>query len=159
MADIEHAELRRIIHYEPVTGIFRWLVAINKKAVVGRSVGGVNKVLGYIVLGVDGKRYYAHRLAWFYMTGEWPEMVDHRDGDGLNNKWENLRLASKRENAINSKRSAKNKSGFKGVSWHVGGKKWQAHCGPIYIGLFDTPEMAHAAYLEEAKKTGFERSE
>lgn len=159
MDSIEHAELRRIVHYEPVTGVFRWLVAINKKAVVGREIGGVNKVLGYIVIGIGGKRYYAHRLAWFYMTGQWPDMVDHRDGDGLNNKWENLRLATKRENALNSKRSSANKSGLKGVSWHAGGKKWQAHCGPKYIGLFDTPEQAHAAYMCEAEKTGFGRME
>jgi HNH endonuclease len=159
MDDIKHSELLRIIHYEPITGVFRWLVAINKKAVIGRNVGGVNKSLGYVVLGIAGKRYYAHRLAWFYMTGAWPDMIDHRDGDGLNNKWENLRIASKRENAMNSKKSATNKSGYKGVSWHIGAKKWQSFCGPQYIGLFDTAEQAHAAYMYEAKKTGFERAE
>ena len=158
LSALTQAKLKELLHYEPETGVFTWIESTSSRIKIG-DIAGNKGVDGYIDIGIYGKLLRAHRLAYLYMTGEWPEMVDHRDGDGLNNKWENLRLASKRENAINSKRSAKNKSGFKGVSWHVGGKKWQAHCGPIYIGLFDTPEMAHAAYLEEAKKTGFERSE
>ena len=50
MDKIDHVELRRIVHYEPITGEFRWLVAINKKAVVGRKIGGVNKSLGYVTM-------------------------------------------------------------------------------------------------------------
>jgi len=159
MGSIEHSELLRIMHYEPALGVFRWRVAINKKSVPGRVAGGVNKALGYLSIGIAGKRYYAHRLAWFYMTEQWPDMVDHRDGDGLNNKWENLRLATKRENALNAKKSIQNISGYKGVSWHAKSRKWQSHCGPLYIGLFDSQEDAHNAYIAEARKTGFERAE
>jgi hypothetical protein len=82
--------------------------------------------------------------------------VDHIDGDGLNNRRSNLRLATSSENKWNRGRLSTNTSGYKGVSWHNGAKRWQASIRVayrlIYLGAFQTPEDAHAAYCEAAAR-------
>lgn len=82
------------------------------------------------------------------------ERVDHKDGNGLNNKRENLRLATPAQNKQNSKLASNNKSGFKGVCKRK--DKWQANINVngkrIYLGQFTTPELAHAAYCAAADK-------
>ena len=70
------------------------------------------------------KTYFAHRLIWLYMIGEFPEQVDHIDGDGLNNKWKNLKLATNIENSMNCRMSKNNTSGFNGISWHKRDEVW-----------------------------------
>jgi hypothetical protein len=95
--------------------------------------------------------YRAHRLAWLYVHGEWPrKLIDHIDGDGLNNRIANLRLASAAENIINRVAQSNNASGIKGVSWHKASQKYQAVIHKdrrqIYLGLFATAEEASAAY-------------
>lgn len=84
------------------------------------------------------------------------EVVDHIDGNPLNNHRSNLRLASIKENVRNSKKPKNNTSGFKGVSWHDRAQKWRARIfvdrRQIHLGYFDTPEEAHKAYMEAAKE-------
>ena len=85
------------------------------------------------------------------IMGEPKELdVDHRDGDGLNNRRANLRVATVLENQFNARRRKDNASGFKGVSWHRAAGKWYAHISlnrkRFHLGTFDTPEAAHAAY-------------
>lgn len=84
------------------------------------------------------------------------EIVDHRDGNGLNNTRANLRLASRSQNRANSRMHKNNTSGYKGVSWHKASGKWSATIGwqkkLLFIGLFDTPEEAHEAYKEKARE-------
>lgn len=151
---ITHDLLVSLILYVPETGIFIRIGKVGRKGKIGSEMGCVSGP-GYFVIGVAGRPYYAHRLAWFYMTKKWPDgLVDHRDGNPLNNAWENLRCADKSQNALNARRSVSNTSGFKGVSWHAAGSKWQAHCGPEYLGLFDTKEDAHAAYMMAAGEFG-----
>jgi hypothetical protein len=104
---------------------------------------------------IDRRAYLAHRLAWLYMTNEWPLCnIDHKDGDKTNNKWANLRLASVSQNAANKKRPATNTSGFKGVYWAPKSQKWAAQIEvnghSIYLGLFATREGAHAIYCKAA---------
>lgn len=146
--------LKSILSYDAGTGEFRWLAKISNKVIVGGVAGGFNTA-GYIVIGIGGRTYYAHRLAWIYTTGAAPRQVDHRDGDRGNNRWLNLRPATNQQNVLNSKRAASNTSGFKGVSWHKGGSKWSAYIildgRKKHLGLHDTPEAAHAAYLAAAK--------
>lgn len=147
-------ELHRILHYEPETGIFTWAEKTSRKVVVGAVAGCATKA-GYIVIGINGKLYYAHQLAWLYQTGEWLPRIDHKDGDGTNNAWDNLRPATAKQNALNSKRAANNSSGFKGVSWHKAAGKWAAHiCAggkKTHLGLYEGAEEAHAAYVLAAR--------
>lgn len=151
--DLTQAYLREILDYDAATGHFTWRKKISAKVVVGKRAGSVNSD-GYVSIGILGKSHYGHHLAWLYMTGEWPPRLDHIDCDEGNNAWLNLRIATKSQNAANAPLSAKSKSGFKGVSWHSAGGKWQVHCGHRggYLGLFDTAEAAHAAYVKEATK-------
>ena len=141
-------ELRAALDYDPATGVFTWARDYGK-AKAGKVAGSKNRG-GYVSITVSGYRAYAHRLAFLWMEGAMPDLVDHIDQNPSNNAWGNLRPASKSMNAVNSKRNARNRSGLRGVSWHSGGSKWQAHFGPHYLGLFQTKEAAHAAYLSAA---------
>jgi hypothetical protein len=96
--------------------------------------------------------YLAHRLAWFYMKGEWPPVtVDHEDLDKSNNRWLNLRLATSAEQSHNTPVRRK---GLKGVWLDKRVGRWSAeicHQGKrTYLGMFDTEEVAHAAYRKAA---------
>lgn len=156
--NLTQARLKELLHYDPETGIFTWLViANNNKALVGTVAGSLNKP-GYMMIGVDRKRYLAHRLAFLYMTGEWPsEQVDHINGERTDNRWCNLRAATEGENKHNIGGPPRtNTSGYLGVSWDKSRGKWRAH---IYLrnvqhhlGRFTTPEAAHAAYLAAKDK-------
>lgn len=110
---------------------------------------------GYRRINVDGVSVAAHRAAWALKTGAWPAMdIDHEDGVGDHNWWINLRLATDEQNQANARLKKTNTSGFKGVS-RVRSGRWQANIWykkrSIYLGRFDTPEEAHAAYLKSAR--------
>ena len=152
---LTHARLREILHYDPGTGIFTWRVRTSNRIKIGDAAGGVIGN-GYFMIGVDGVRYYGHRLAWFWMKGEWPDPeCDHEDTDPLNNKWSNLRESTSSQNKRNSNRSSRNTSGFKGVSWDKRAARWRATIQDgksIHLGFFDAPELAHAAYVAAANR-------
>lgn len=79
--------LKELLSYNPETGLFTRLCWTGGNARKG-TIAGTRDAHGYIRLLIDGRKYYAHRLAWFYMTGEWPENdTEHKDLDGFNNKW------------------------------------------------------------------------
>lgn len=147
---ISHERLLQVVFYDPETGKFH-----RRKAsgIATREDGSINKHVGYRYICVDGQRYLAHRLAWFYMTGEWSShRIDHRDTVKLNNKWSNLREATNSQNLQNSCIRKKNKCGFKGVYEERG--RWAASIAcqgrKYYIGSFDSPQEAHAAYVAKA---------
>jgi hypothetical protein len=149
--------LRELLHYDPATGIFRWLQPQSRRVKAGEIAGGVPGQGGYYRIGIDGQRYYAHRLAWLYMTGEWPSrQVDHRDTDSGNNAWGNLRLATQGQNNCNAPKRSHNKTGYKGVSYSKSNRgfiAWiRANGVQHYLGTFPTPEEAHAAYCEASKR-------
>lgn len=156
MSELTAERLRELLHYNPETGVFTWRVSNSNRAPAG-SVAGTAHGAGYRELSLDGGRYLEHRLAWFYVHGVWPTAgIDHRDGDRVNNRLLNLREATKAENQQNRAAQANNKSGFVGVSWYKRGHAWVAQIGvggrQRRIGLFDTPEAAHAAYLAAKKQ-------
>ncbi len=150
---ITQERLKELFRYDPETGEFIRLAKSGRKGRVGDVVGTINKA-GYVVIGIDGVVYYAHRLAWRYMTGGIVPQIDHADGSRANNKWRNLRHATHTQNILNAKLAKNNTSGFKGVTWHKGAGRWPASLylngSPNYLGLFDTPEDAHAAYMRAA---------
>jgi hypothetical protein len=152
---IDYEELRRILDYNFITGEFRWRPRPNLSVRKWSLAGGINGD-GYIEIKISRKRYLAHRLAWLYMTGEWPPIIiDHANGIQINNTWINIRAATISQNRCNSKRGPGNKSGYKGVTWSKRSKKWMAQIGwerkTFYLGVFDDPELAHEAYKIAAK--------
>lgn len=141
--------LREVLDYNAETGVFVWKQRTGSRSVPGQ-VAGCDHSLGYRFVCVDGKRYKEHRLAWFYVHGVWPlGEVDHIDGSRNNNVISNLRDVSKSVNQQNL-RAAKshNKSGLLGVTK----RKKGGWCARITIGTFDTPEEAHAAYVEAKRR-------
>jgi hypothetical protein len=97
---INFVQLRRVLHYNPTTGVFVWRVAIGGKAKAGKVAGGNHSTYWGIQIGK--RTYLAHRLAWLYMTGDWPdEDIDHRNRIRTDNRWENIREATPKQNAEN----------------------------------------------------------
>lgn len=148
--------LRDLLHYDPEVGDFIW-----REPGRGIRPGKTGNVRpdGYIRIGIDGISYLAHRLAWLYMTGDWPTIdVDHRDGNPGNNRFDNLRDVTQQTNIENFRTATKrnSSSGLLGVSFHARDKLWRARIRAdgkdITIGYFKTPEAAHAAYLEAKRK-------
>jgi hypothetical protein len=147
--------LRELLHYDPATGVFTRLVKTNRNVRVGDVAGWVNR-RGYRYISVDGRLYFAHRLAWLYVTGEWPaDQIDHINGIPGDNRWANLRLATGSQNQANARKRADNTSGYKGICWHGPKRKWQAriwvNSRNKSLGYFDSPADAHAAYVVAAQ--------
>lgn len=151
------ARLRELLSYDPETGVFRWRVYRARNARAGDVAGRIIKAApdkggGYRSIGIDGSEYLAQRLAWLHMTGEWPPaQVDHENRNRDDNAWRNLRDATRSQNQANRPAQANNTSGFKGVAFHKGAGRWRATLGKRHLGLFDSPEQAHAAYAEAAR--------
>src|SRR5262249_32141337 len=110
---ITQERLKEVLFYSPKTGTFIWRVTLNPRGKAG-SVAGC-KDGAYWAIRIDRTLYDAHRLAWLYMTGEWPEGIDHRDKDGINNRWKNLREADQSQNGANSRLRVNSATGYKGV--------------------------------------------
>lgn len=153
--ELAQTELSELISYCPDTGMFTW--APNRPLSVAGKVAGSVDLKGYTVIRVLGKLHKAHRLAWFIVTGEWPEQVDHIDGNRSNNKFENLREATQAENAQNRGVMATNKSGVTGVFWASREGKWGASHSVngkhVSLGRFTNFDEAVKARLEAKAKT------
>ena len=144
-------ELKALLHYDPNTGIFKWKVGARNSIKVG-AIAGCKDSAGYFRIRINGKDYKAHRLAWLYMEGYWPEPeIDHINGVRHDNRWKNLRMVSPVCNGQNKTISSRNTSGFTGVCWSKAAKKWVAritiHRRRIHIGYYDTPLDAAIARL------------
>lgn len=141
--------LRELLDYDPITGIFRSRHA-RSKLKIGDCAGTI-QFQGYRLISVDGEKLRAARLAWLYMTGEWPtEHIDHINGDPADDRWANLRQASRSENMANQKLlRLDNTSGARGVSWDKRLGKWHARVNYQrklhHVGYFDSFEEAVAA--------------
>ena len=152
MKDLTAETLRGLLDYDPETGEFRWRVSRGNRIKVGAAAGTVSSN-GYVVIRINGMLFKAHRLAWLYTHGMWPDhQIDHINSDKRDNRIKNLRDVSRSVNLQNQTKPPKNNtSGFFGVSWHKRKKRWGAQIKvngrKQHIGLFDTPEAAHAAYL------------
>jgi hypothetical protein len=152
MKDITVESLRGLLDYDPDTGIFCWRVSRGNRIKVGAAAGTVSSN-SYAVIKINGMPFKAHRLAWLHFHGVWPEhQIDHIDENKSNNRISNLRDVPQSMNQHNAIKPRKDgTSGYRGVSWDKGKTRWRAQIEvngqKQYIGLFDTPKAAHAAYL------------
>lgn len=163
--------IRQLLDYDPRTGLFVWRRRVEQagadKAFNRRFSGkpalynvGAN---GYPAGSIKCVSVYAHRVAWAWMTGKWPDgEIDHIDGNRTNNAFSNLRLASRQDNAMNlgarkAKRSALPKGVFIGNRKSPNPFRAQIVVGKraIHLGVFRSPDEASAAYREAASKYGF----
>lgn len=150
--------LKSLLHYDPGTGIFTWRKSIGpkKKGAVAGLVNGE----GYHCIGLAGKKYLAHRLAWLYVYGEEPEgQIDHINHLRADNRISNLRDISDTGNRRNQTRSKHNTSGYVGVSFNNTSKLWMAAIGvsgkSISLGSFKNKQDAINARKAAEKKYGF----
>lgn len=144
---ITQQRLKEFLRYDANLGEWTRIKSNSNRCKVGDKVGIIG-TWGYRRIKIDGKRYQSARLAWLYMTGEFPEgEIDHIDRNPLNDVWTNLRVVSKSRNQWNKGIRVDNKSGISGVRFD--GKKWRAYIGikgkDIHLGLFNTFDDAVAA--------------
>lgn len=148
-------EIRRSFNYDPETGELRWAVRRSDRMPVGKIAGTRSR--RYRTVCFDCRMYAVQNVIWCWMTGEWPPTdmeIDHANGNGADNRWVNLRLATRSQNQANRPYRG-NKCGFKGVGKTPHGRYAAAitvHRKRHYLGMYDTPEEAHAAYCDAAQK-------
>lgn len=153
------AELvRKLFDYSPDTGVLRWKINISRHR-AGAVAGIVRGDKRYIEVRYRGSWFAAHRLIFLFVEGRWPEPeVDHENRDGCDNRWDNLREATRAQNAQNRRVAKTNKVGLKGVLVveRYGVKKFEARIRIAgkqkHLGRFDTAQEAHMAYVREAEK-------
>lgn len=152
-ADITQKRLRQLLDYDADSGVFRWKLREHSggRCRPGDVAGTVRKD-GYIVIRVDGVQHLAHRLAWVYVRGAAPKgEIDHMDGHRSHNQFSNLRDVSHAVNQQNRRRASKgNPTGVLGVCRSSSGKfvaQVRVDGRTTYHGSHETPEQAHAAYL------------
>lgn len=134
------------LKYDPDTGIFTWKKSRSNKVKSG-SIAGYKNAAGYLLVGINYKRVYMHRLAFLFMGQPVPTHVDHINGIKDDNRWCNLRPCNKSQNGYNSKKPLHNSSGIKGVSWNKNQNKWHSYIynngNRLHLGYYDC--IAHAA--------------
>jgi len=151
--DLTQAQVKAVLNYDPETGIFTWN---PRPRVMGGKIAGNLSPVGYMRIGLGGRGvnkrlYQSHRLAWLYMTGEWPANdIDHINGCRTDNRWVNLRSVDRRTNLENLRVArSNNRSGLLGVS--MARKRFNARIyvngRVVNLGNFDLKEQAHAAYV------------
>jgi hypothetical protein len=155
-----------ILRYDPETGVLTWRERPREHFATVQVWSAWNARLAgteagyaerdqrtfYRRVKINGRLYFAHRLTFLLFWGAWPEEgIDHIDGDGLNNRWDNLRSVSHQENLRNARQRLDNTSGVNGVCWNKRARKWRAEImvdgRRLHLGLFRTLEEAAAARL------------
>lgn len=162
--DLTPEDVYRYLDYDPETGIFSWRErhdiadkrtrnSWNAKY-AGKAAGG-KRLDGYLQIGLYGRHYLAHRLAWLCTTGEWPpEQIDHINCNPGDNRAVNLRSVSPSENVASRRVWSEKVIPLKGVTRNH--KRFMARITrggkSFYLGTFDTPEEAYAVYVEAGKR-------
>lgn len=152
---LTQTRLRELFDYNPETGIFTRRPPAKRKAgnrlsYFNKPAGSLHNIHGYVSIHIDGEKFRASRLAWLYMTGEWPQHeVDHINGNRANDSWANLREANSSEQKMNTAIRSDNTSGVKGIGWNKRQGKWHARIKAYgvqtHLGYFDDLEQAKAA--------------
>lgn len=177
MREITKEILHKLIFYDTVSGVCTWkergvdtfeYLHPDKRdwnckswntRFARKVCGYFGRKDGYIYASFLGKHYKLHRIIWLYMTGEWPDYVDHINGNKADNRWCNLRNVSHLMNMRNQKIRSNNTSGHSGVMWKKINKKWEVTIGnknsKKYIGLFTNKEDAIAARKKAEEELGY----
>lgn len=145
--------LKTILHYDKYTGIWTWLSCRKKHLIGKRADHQRDNKRPYRIVTIDGRKYYSHRLAWFYVTGEWPSQdLDHEDTDKGNNIWLNLRLATDSQNNANKIPVSRTvPKGVDKIRWGFQARI-KVNLKSIHLGTFQSAEEAHEAYAQAAEK-------
>lgn len=169
--ELTQATVRELLDYNPETGTLKWRARGQgwfrsesrrkwwNTCYSGCDAGQV-RLDGYVLLSIFNQRYFAHRVIWLWMTGAWPtEHIDHVNHLPGDNRWRNLRAASRQENMRNQSLSKSNASGVVGVGWSRHDGKWRARLKvggrDIHLGLFaDKASAIHARKAAE-REFGF----
>ena len=153
---VTHEQLKTLLYYDPITGIFTWRVDGGKNFRPGNVAGYTCDANPYVRISLKKTNYLAHRLAYFYMTGIWVDEVDHKDLDTVNNCWDNLRATDHFGNSYNTDIRDRNQVGYKGVIRIKASNRFIAkityHKQTVILGRFNTAEEAALAYDLAAKK-------
>ncbi len=152
---LSHSRLLEILIYDQTSGIIAWRIS-PRASVRSGTVAGRITTRGYRQITIDRRSYSAHRLAWFYVNGEWPvDELDHINGNKLDNRIDNLRPATRAQNIVTEGVRKNNTSGFKGITWEPQNRLWRARIGNgerrVNLGRFKRIEDAYAAYCVAAK--------
>lgn len=150
-----HAALLAAFSYDPNEGVFRYAQPGPHKR-VGGNAGCINRK-GYRYVYFAGRSHFAHRLAWFYVYGQWPEgFLDHVNGDRDDNRIANLRIATNSQNMANRKRNANSTTGVKGVQYVKKSRRYMARIQAdgvrLELGYFVTIDEAKSAYAAKARE-------
>lgn len=156
-------EVKKLLTYDRDSGELRWNG--TRRGVIGRNSIAGHKFVGrdnkkpYYRLTIKGYSLFSHRVIWFMETGNWPEEVDHINGDGTDNSWGNLREVSRKENHKNKKLYTVNSSGVSGVCFDKPTCKWRAYIQVLgktkHLGRFINKEDAVTARRVAEIKYGY----
>lgn len=149
------ARLKYLLSYDPLMGEFEWMVDRGNRIKPGMKAGWINSE-GYKEIMIDSVCYKAHRLAWFFVYGEMPVMIDHINRVRSDNRISNLRTCSASQNAMNRKIQKNSKSGTPGVLWNKREEKWKVSAKikgkRINLGTYSDKELAISAREDFCKK-------
>lgn len=169
--------LNSVLNYDEESGYFTWKPRLESdfstkcqfvswsNRFAGNKAGTVvsKKKKSYIKINLNGKNYYAHRMAWAIIHGDWPEdEIDHVNGNSLDNSRCNLREVTRKENCRNVSLIPNSTSGYCGVNWHEPSGKWRARVKvdgkENYLGLFDDPQEAAIRIKAIRDSIGFHKN-
>lgn len=156
---ISYERLHDALHYNPETGVFTRKIGSGTSKV--GDIAGYN-LRGYIRISIDNRQHEAHRLAWLYIYGYWPENeIDHIDRNPSNNSISNLREVSRQCNMRNTGMLKNNTSGIKGVHFDKNRCRWLAHIKinqkNVYLGRFENKIDAAISRYNMELKTNFHK--
>jgi len=152
-----YAQFSEYLSYDPETGDIRWIKRPGRRGAIGEIAGNIDRK-GYRRISFKGRSYQGHRVAFILFLGEWPKgEIDHINGQRSDNRWRNLREASRSVNGQNIHGPmAHNTSGFLSVYFHRKNRRWAAQIKvnkkSIHLGQFSTAKEAHACYVEAKRR-------
>ena len=154
-------KVRELFNYDPESGLLTRRIRTGMNTKIGKEAGHLNKKHKYRYVEYMYKAYLVHRVIWLWWYGEWPkDEIDHINGDGVDNRIENLRGVTHVENGKNQKFRSHNTSGVMGVRRHGG--KWQAciNANGRRLSLGHFVELADAILARKMgeKKYGFHQN-